>query len=75
MKNRILISLAMSFIALAFTSCSRCSSSKYKYDDAYWKSVNREKALKDAGYDRAAKEERKNRQKEMQRPSSSSSSK
>lgn len=37
-------------------------------------SVNREKALKDAGYDGAAKEERKNRQEEMQRPSSSSSS-
>ena len=52
----------------ALTSC-QCSSgsgsSKYVEDENYWKSIQREQELKDAGLDGAANIERKDRQNYM----------
>lgn len=63
------------FILCICKACSdwnRSSTEKYEYDDEYWRSVQREKTLRDNGMDKTANRERQERQNRLRRKQGSS---
>jgi len=69
-KDRLVFNLAFLLVAIIcvslciFKGCSDWNNKgqdNYEYDDEYWRSVQREKTLKDNGMDKAADRERKER--------------
>ncbi len=66
------MSKSTAFVLLAlfalYKGCSSClDESRKRYDDEYWRSVAREKTMREAGLDRFADRERKDRQMEAER--------
>ena len=67
--KKVISTLLIATVTLSLHSCIGCgnnNSSHDEYDENYWNSISRERALKDAGMEDAARMERKARQNYMQ---------
>lgn len=62
------------FFLLFVKCCVGCGSNDSKYDDEYWRSINREEKLRDAGLENAADKEKRDRRNRLKGVSSGYSS-